>query len=227
MTGPRPIAGARAVVLGATGGLGHELAAGLAARGADVVLIGRDPVALDALAVEGSRVTADLRSPDAVEAALAAAAENGPLDVVVNAVGVVAFGTIDELSVDAMEELFLVNAFLPLLLGRFALPRMAEGGVLVSIAGVIAEQNLPGMVAYGASKAAARAASEGLAREGRRRKVRVLDARPPHTETGLAGRAIEGTAPRMPEGLDPAAVAHRILAAIEAGETDLPSREFS
>lgn len=76
-----------------------------------------------------------------------------------------------------------------------------ESGVIVNISGVIAEQNLPGMVAYGASKAAVRSFDEALAREARRKKIRVIDARPPHTETGLADRPVEGQAPKMPRAL--------------------------
>lgn len=99
-------------------------------------------------------------------------------------------------------------------------------GVVVNISGVIAEQNLPGMVAYGASKAAVAAFDQGLTREARRSGVRVLDARPPHTETGLADRPIEGTAPRMPDGLSPARVAQVICDGIASGTTELPSTAF-
>ena len=56
--------------------------------------------------------------------------------------------------------------------------------------------------------------------------MRVIDARPPHTETGLADRAIEGQAPRMPEGLPPETVAKVIAEAIDGDVTDLPSRAF-
>ena len=57
----------------------------------------------------------------------------------------------------------------------------------------------------------------------------MIDARPPHTETGLAGRAIAGTAPNMPTGLDPADVARVICDALDADTTgliDLPSSAF-
>jgi cyclic-di-GMP-binding biofilm dispersal mediator protein len=158
---------------------------------------------------------------------VAAAVEaNGRLDVVVNAVGVVAFGAIEELSVDTMEELFLTNTFVPIMLAKAALPAINEDGVIVNISGVIAEQNLPGMAAYGASKAAVRSFDEALARETRRKKIRVIDARPPHTETGLADRAIAGSAPRMPAGLAPAAVAQTICDAIDSAITDLPANMF-
>jgi cyclic-di-GMP-binding biofilm dispersal mediator protein len=76
------------------------------------------------------------------------------------------------------------------------------------------------------SKAALRAFDEGLAREARRKGVRVIDARPPHTETGLAGRAIAGTAPKMGGGLEPAVVARVICDGIESGATDLGSPAF-
>jgi cyclic-di-GMP-binding biofilm dispersal mediator protein len=150
----------------------------------------------------------------------------GRLDVVVNAVGVVAFGPVEELSIDTMEELFLTNTFVPIMLSRAALPVLDEGGVIVNIAGVIAEQNLPGMAVYGASKAAVRSFDEALGREARRKKLRVIDARPPHTETGLADRPIAGRTPRMPPGLAPSEVAQTICDAIDAGATDLPSASF-
>jgi cyclic-di-GMP-binding biofilm dispersal mediator protein len=104
---------------------------------------------------------------------------------------------------------------------------VGPGSVLVGISGVIAEQNLPGMSVYGSSKAAVRSFDEALTREARRSGVRVIDARPPHTETGLATRAIAGDPPRMPAGLAPIKVAQRIVQAIADGETDLPSTSFS
>lgn len=219
--------GRSVLIAGASGGLGREIASVLASRGARLTLVGRDAARLEALGIEGRRVALDLRDVDACRSAVQAAVEHGgALDVVVNAVGVVAFGPVDELSVDVMEELFLTNTFVPIMLATAALPALAQGGTLVNISGVIAEQNLPGMAAYGASKAAVRSFDEALGREARRRGVRVLDARPPHTETGLAGRAIAGTAPRMPQGLDPAHVARVICDALDAGTTDLPSTAF-
>ncbi len=219
--------GRSVLVAGATGGIGSAVARAFAARGATLTLVARDPVRLDALDVAGHRVAVDLRTPDACRAVVAeAVAHGGGLDVVVNAVGVVAFGAVADLTVDTMEELFLTNTFLPILLAQATLEVVREGGVVVNVSGVIAEGNLPGMAAYGASKAAVRSFDEAFAREARRRRIRVIDARPPHTETGLVHRAIEGTAPRMPVGLDPAAVARRIVDAVEGDDTDLPSEAF-
>ena len=61
----------------------------------------------------------------------------------------------------------------------------------------------------------------------RRKKIRVVDARPPHTETGLADHPIAGSAPRMPTGLTPESVARTICDAIDGDATDLPAGAFT
>jgi cyclic-di-GMP-binding biofilm dispersal mediator protein len=219
-----PLQGSAVLVAGATGGLGSALASELHRRGATLTLVARDQGRLDALPVPGVRLAADLRSAAACEQAVAAA---GRLDILVNALGVVSFGNVVELSPEALANLFATNVFAPILLARAALPVMSQGGAIVNISGVIAERNLPGMAAYGASKAAIRSFGQAFAREARRSQVRVLDARPPHTETGLVGRALEGLAPKMPEGISPGLVARVICDALESGATDLPSTDFA
>ncbi len=222
------------LIAGATGGLGSALATHLAERGATLTLVARSAERLEALPMAGHRLALDLRDPSACATAVSEAVERaGRLDAVINAVGVVAFGTIDELDMDTVEELFLTNTFVPIALAKAALGALQPGGVIVNLSGVIAEQNLPGMAAYGASKAAVASFDQALGREARRRKIAVIDARPPHTETGLAGRAIAGTAPKMPTGLDPAVVAAVITDAVAAtlggrgSGRDLPSSSFA
>jgi cyclic-di-GMP-binding biofilm dispersal mediator protein len=207
--------------------LGSAIAADLATRGADLTLVARDRQRLDQLEMPGHRVALDLRDPAACEAAIAAAVGRfGGLDVVVNAVGVVAFGAVEDVSVDAIEELFLTNTFVPMFLAKAALPALRSGGVIVNISGVVAERGLPGMAAYAASKAAVRVFDEALGREVRRRGIRVVDARPPHTETGLATRPVEGRAPKLPEGQDPVHVAAVICDAVVDGTGELTSEAF-
>ncbi|MGI9579453.1 MAG: SDR family NAD(P)-dependent oxidoreductase, partial [Microthrixaceae bacterium] len=93
--------GASVLIAGATGGLGSAIARDFAQRGATLTLVSRSPDRLAALEVAGHRAALDLRDPDSCDAAVGAAvAHAGRLDVVVNAIGVVAFGPIDELSVD-------------------------------------------------------------------------------------------------------------------------------
>ena len=228
MSATHPLTGSSVLVAGATGGLGRAIGTELARRGAVLTLVSRSAERLGELDLSGARAVLDLRSPEACAAAVATAVDHcGRLDVVINAVGVVAFGPVEELSIDTMEELFLTNTFVPIMLARAALPVLQPGGALVNISGVIAETNLPGMAAYGASKAAVRSFDQAFAREARRRNVRVLDARPPHTETGLAERPLAGTAPRMPLGLAPEHVATVICDALESGAGDLPSTAFA
>lgn len=192
-------AGTAVLLAGASGGIGSAMARELARRGAALTLVGRRAEALDRLDVPGWRLPLDLRSPVGCRQAVEGARGNaGRLDAVINAVGVVAFGQVDELSLDTMEELFLTNTFVPIMLAKASLAHLEPGCALVNISGVIAERNLPGMAAYGASKAAVAAFDQALSREVRRLGIRVIDARPPHTETGLAERPIEGTAPGMP-----------------------------
>lgn len=210
-----------ALIAGGTGGLGSALRSELESKGCVVVTVSRTQTN------ESSHITADLRSPEASTAAVSEVISRfGKLDIVINAMGVVAFGPINTTSVDTIEELFLTNTFGHIFLMQAALQNMATGSVLVGISGVIAEQNLPGMSVYGASKAAVRSFNEALGREARRSGIRVIDARPPHTETGLASRAIAGTPPKFPIGLDPVHVARRIVQGIADGETDLPAAAF-
>lgn len=189
-----PLAGARVAVLGASGVLGGRISRSLASRGARLLLAGRDPDRLGSVGVQdASVVEADIRDPACgTEIAEAAKAAFGGLDGLVNAAGVVAFGTLAEHDDDTIEELFLTAS----------------------------------LSVYAATKAALAAADVALARELRRVKVRVIDAKPPHTETGLAGRAIFGVSPPLPEGLAPETVAERIVHAIESGEKSVPSIAF-
>jgi len=210
--------GAVVAVVGASGGLGRELSTGARERGATVVGAGRS----------GPDVIMDLRDDTSCTQMVdEVISRHERLDAVIVAAGVVAFGELAHTEPVIMEELFLTNTLGPLWLARAALPALtASGGCFAAITGVVAETAYPGMAAYGASKAALSHALDAWRREVRRQGVRVLDIRPPHTETGLATRPLAGTAPRMPTGLTPAHVAQRILDAIESDDTELPSSAF-
>lgn len=206
-------------VVGANGGLGTPICAALEARGATVLRAGRS----DAMDVH-----VDLRDSTAGNELVAAAtAQHGRLDGVVVAAGIVAFGEHEATDDVVIEELFLTNAMGPLWLAARCQAALGESqGFFVNISGVVAETPMPGMASYSASKAAASSGLAALAKEWRRKKVTVIDVRPPHTETGLATRPLAGTAPDMPEGLAPAVVAERIVVAIEAGERSVSGADF-
>jgi len=226
----RDLQGAVVAVVGAAGGLGRPVAARLAARGAEVVLAGPHLDRLDGV-LPGSHpltVELDIRDPLAGDALVGAVSDRfGRLDGVVDTAGVVAFGNLVDTPDEVIEELFLTNVLGPLWLAKRTVPLLAASrGFLLLVSAVLAEQPLPGLAAYGASKAALSSAGRSMARELRRQGITVIDARPPHTETGLATRAISGAAPVLPTGLDPAVVAERLVRAIELGEREVPSTAF-
>jgi cyclic-di-GMP-binding biofilm dispersal mediator protein len=221
-----PLAAARVLICGASGGIGSALVREIDRRGAIVTVAARDRERL--LGLPAAEIVAgDLRDPTACEAAVACAAGEEGLDVLVNAVGTVAFGEVSEVDPEVVREVLEINALVPILLARAALPRMRPGGAIVNLSGVIAERPLPGMTAYSAAKGAVRAFDQALEREARRSKIRVIDARPPHTETGLAQRPLAGTAPALRPGLAPDTVAQVICEALEQGLKDLPSATFA
>ncbi len=222
------LSGKAFLVVGATGALGSRIARLLADRGADVTVSGRSGDALAGLGIEGAHaVPADLREPDAPRSVVAASVErHGRLDGMVIAAGVVAFGALTEIDDDTVDDLLLIDFLAPLRLVRAALPVMEPGGVILGISAVVAEKPLPNMAVYSAAKAATAALFTAVRGEARRRKIRVVDVRPPHTETGLAGRAIAGDPPKLPTGLDPDTVAARIVEALVGKETDVASTAF-
>jgi len=226
----RDLRGAVVAVVGASGGLGRPIVEALAARGAAVVLAGPHPDRLAEVAPtpDALAVGLDIRRPQAGDDLVdAVSARFGRLDGLVVASGVVAFGTLADTDDDVVEELFLTNVLGPLWMVKRATPLLtASKGFVVLVSAVLAEQPLPGMAAYGASKAALSSAAGALTRELRRQGIGVVDVRPPHTETGLADRAIGGTAPRLPTGLDPRTVGERIVAAVEAGAREVPAAGF-
>jgi cyclic-di-GMP-binding biofilm dispersal mediator protein len=222
------------VVAGASGGLGAPITRLLAAHGARLTLVGRDRDRLEQVGVDASVVAADLRKVGVAERVVAAAVEaHGALDGVVFAAGVVAFGPALQTPDDVLVEVFTLNTLAPIRLLRAAaepLQQAARDGrdpFFATLSAVVAEQPVAGMAGYAASKAAITAFDAAAGRELRRVGIRLLDLRPPHTETGLATRPVHGSAPRLPEGLSPDAVAHRIVAAIVDGERDLPAAAFT
>lgn len=225
MPAPRDLNGAVVALVGASGGLGRAIDAELEARGATILRANRSGDG----ALGPIDVVADVRGPEAGDAIVATALDrHGRLDGVIVAAGVVAFGDVATTDDITVEELFLTNAMAPLWIARRAHAALgATQGFFANVSGMIADTPMPGMAPYAASKAAAVAALTALRKEWRREKIDVLDARPPHTETGLATNPIAGVSPEMPAGLDPASVGARIVAGIVARERELAPDAFS
>ncbi len=224
------LADKRTLVLGGSGVLGSAIAGELATRGALVMLAGRDATRLQerasAIGPNVPSVIFDLRVAEhATHVVETATRLLGGLDGVVNAAGVVAFGPLSELSDAALDELVAADLVGPLRVARIALEHL-DVGFIVNITGVVAETPVANMAAYSAVKAGLSAASTALSRELRRRNIHVLDARPPHTETGLTTRTIAGTAPNLPRGLDPVDVARTVVDGLAAGRRELSAEAF-
>lgn len=226
---PIDLTNASVLVLGGSGVLGSGIAQRLAQRGARITLAGRseERLAAAAAAIPGAAtVTFDLRNRSDAAAPVDAAIDVfGSLDGIVNAAGVVAFGPLAETAPEIIDEVVTVDLTGPLQVYRQAVPRM-EGGFIVNLTGIVAAMPTAGMATYSAAKAGLSSATVALTRELRRSGIQVIDARPPHTETGLVDRAIAGEAPRLPDGLTPDAVADRVVAGIEAGERVLEPDTF-
>ncbi|MFM7046902.1 MAG: SDR family NAD(P)-dependent oxidoreductase, partial [Actinomycetota bacterium] len=171
----RELNGQHVVVVGATGVLGGAIAKHLAQRGARVSAIVRDHAMLDGASVS-QYALADVTNHEALKTAIASVA---PFDGFINAAGVVAFGNVADLDDATLAQLFAVNATAPLVMLRECATHLVDGGFFVNISGVVATQPVGGMAAYSASKAAAWAAIVAASREFRRRRVDVIDARPP------------------------------------------------
>jgi short-subunit dehydrogenase len=228
------ISGASIVVVGASGGLGSLIARGLSERGAHLTLVGRRADALSGLGIPGDVVAMDI-TDDSSRADLipGVMARRGRLDGVIYAAGAVAFGPAAELHPDTLDALWAVNTRAAVLLLQQAAGAMADtsaqGGspFFVTLSGVVAESPTAGLAAYSAVKSALHAQMAAASREMRRQGIRLLDARPGHTETALSQHPLSGTAPAFPAGMTPEHVANRIIAAIENDERDLPSGAFA
>jgi cyclic-di-GMP-binding biofilm dispersal mediator protein len=208
----------RVVVVGADGVLGTAISHRLVDAGYEPVPFVRHVERLP------GAVRCDLRDPASVREAFSSI--ELPIAGVVIAAGVVAFGSLGELPAAVVDELFATNAAGVQHVLDAAANAVGDGGFIVNITGVAGEQALVGMSAYCASKAAASMAMRVAKRELRRRGINVIDARPGHTETGLVSRSLWGAPPKLPAGLVPDAVAARIVAAVIAGEAELPPDAF-
>jgi NAD(P)-dependent dehydrogenase (short-subunit alcohol dehydrogenase family) len=132
-----------ALVTGAAGGIGGAVVAALAAAGAQVVAVDRDPGAVAAAArvhPHGADVTSDAEVADAVRAALDG---HGRLDVVVNTVGIsgrrLGDGPVDVCTLEGWDVVLETNLRSAFLVCRQAVPalRAAGGGAIVNIASVL------------------------------------------------------------------------------------------
>jgi 3-oxoacyl-[acyl-carrier protein] reductase len=226
------LTGRKALVTGATGGLGQAIARTLHAQGATVALSGTRPQALDALAAElGERAhpfAADLADRDSVEGLVPAAeAAVGPLDILVNNAGITRDNLFMRMKDEEWEQVLSVNLTAAFRLSRAAVKGMMRRrfGRIVNIGSVVGSTGNPGQGNYAAAKAGLVGLTKALAAEVASRGITVNCVAPgfissPMTDA-LNEKQREGILTRVPagrlgEGAEVAA-ACLYLASAEAG----------
>ena len=166
------LTGKRALVTGATGGIGGAIATALHAAGAEVALSGTraGPLA-ERVATLGARAHAlpcDLSDAEAVAALPAQAAQAmGGLDILVNNAGITRDGLMMRMSDDDWQAVLDVNLTAAFRLARGALRGMmkARWGRIITITSVVGTTGNPGQVNYAAAKAGLVGMSKSLAAE--------------------------------------------------------------
>jgi len=190
------VKGRRALVTGASRGIGEAIALHLASLGADLALMAREEGNLAtvarAAAGKGVRVVsigADMADGAAVEKAVARAVEElGGLDAVVANAGITADQLAMRLKPEDWDRVLSVNLTGSFRLARAALAPMirARYGRIVFLSSVAGLMGNPGQAAYAASKAGLIGLAKSLAREIASRNVTVNVVAPGLIETDMA-----------------------------------------
>lgn len=192
-TGPLVLSGRRAVVTGASRGIGRALAIGLAEHGADVLAVARSEADLaDTVKLAGraaGSVTAhiaDLSDPDEVEAVVARAVEVlGGIDILVNNAGTTQMGSIEQADLAGYQQVLTLNLQSCWLLCRAASDVLGEGASVINVASMLSVVASRSESAYIAAKHGLLGLTRALALEWARRGVRVNALGPGYVHTAM------------------------------------------
>ncbi|MDF1663301.1 MAG: SDR family oxidoreductase [Planctomycetota bacterium] len=216
-----------ALLTGASGGIGRVFAKALAKRGFKTIVVARNASKLEVLAEEirgegavCEVVAADLSIREGLELVVARANELGFVEILVNNAGLSRTGSfLDQSAVDDGAMLRL-NIDAIATLTRAFLPSMVErdkGGV-IHIASVVGFQPVPYWTTYAATKAFVLAFGQGLSRELRNSKTRVVTVCPGFTRTGLYDKTgVPGLAGKILPFSTPEIVVKTALKAYDRG----------
>ena len=213
----------RALVTGASSGIGAATARLLAAKGYRVALLARRRPRLEALLeeLEGDGhlvLPCDLSVTAEIGAAFAALGESfGGLDLLVNNAGMGYRARVEELDPALLDEVFAANVRGLLLACQGALPLLRRGirPVVVNVSSVVGRRGVPGQAAYCARKAAVTSIGESLRVEWAEEGIAVCTLSPALTATGFFGSQPNPSAlpdPDLSEAAQPTEVAHHVLA---------------
>ncbi|MDQ2139983.1 SDR family oxidoreductase [Alcaligenaceae bacterium A4P071] len=167
--------GKRALVTGASRGIGAGIAVALADRGADVTFTYRESTEKAANVVreiqargrKGLAIRADSADPAAVTRSIdETVAFLGGIDILVNNVGIARSGPLAQMSFADIDAVLNVNARAAALAAQAAIPHLKAGGRIITIGSCLAERvPYPNLTVYSMSKSALLAFTRGLARE--------------------------------------------------------------
>ena len=188
-----------AFVTGAGGGIGAAIARRLAARGAQLSLIGRQAGQLQALADElggnGARVfPCDITDPAAIAGAVERArAEFGPVSWLINNAGQAESAPLHRTSDELWQRMLAVNLTGTFLVTRAALPDMlnAGSGRIVNVASTAGQRGYAYVAAYAAAKHGVIGLTRSLALEVATKGITVNAVCPGYTETDLLRRSVD------------------------------------
>jgi uncharacterized protein len=216
--------GQRALVTGASAGIGAVFARELARRGADLVLVARSQGKLAALAEELSDsyglavdvVAADLAKPSAAtELAESLRARDLQIDILVNNAGFGLFAPLDEADPAVLADMVQLNVGTLVDLTRLYLPGMLERdrGAIINVGSTAGFQPVPYMAVYGATKAFVLSFTEALWAETRGSGVRVTALCPGSTDTGFFD--VAGDDAQVGHRIAPERVVHAAFRALD------------
>lgn len=198
------LTGKTALITGASGGIGAEIARALHGAGATVALSGTRVEPLEALAADlGSRahvLPCNLSNPEEVEGLVKRAAEAmGSVDVLVNNAGITRDGLAMRMSDDDWQSVIDVNLTATFRLCRAAIRGMmkARWGRIVNISSVVGATGNGGQVNYAASKAGMVGMSKSLAAEVASRGITVNCVAPGFITTAMTGKLTEDQKARI------------------------------
>lgn len=192
------LTGRRALVTGASAGIGAAIAVRLARAGAHVVAVsrsGRMPDGADDVPSPGrvKPLVADLADPADLDGCVdAAVTQLGGLDIVVNNAGRGDWRPLADVDRPWFDSMIDLNLWAPLQLCRTAHPHLArsEHGVVVMIGSVDAVRPSAGGTVYGATKAALAAVTVALAKEWADDQIRVVQVDPGMVDTPMAAPVV-------------------------------------
>lgn len=220
------------LLTGAAGGIGEHLARQLLQHGADVMLLDRDTVKLEALlqdcqGLPGKAYGLNCDLADAQQRSqviLRAQQAMGGIDLLINNAGVLQFCQFDHQSEETIALTMMINSLVPMQLSRQVLPlfQQQQSGAIVNIGSVFGHIAFPHYASYSASKFALRGFSEALRRELADTPIQVLYIAPRTTGTALNSQQSLDLAKAQGNAVDhPAMVAQQVIKAImrEAEET--------